>query len=241
MPIKKTSNLNKKIFVIVIILIAITIILIVVWVNKAHDNDYKIEIHRIFSSSSEGEAIYEAEELDLAIILNVSRYYNHRGTNDPPADITAYIWPILVDKETLNYYTNKIERLEEDHVSVRASFYYNAEGLEFSETSISYDNLSLICRINETVYQIDISEDPNYDTYSNCAIFINNSLEVITSETQSIQMNVSKGYIVKQVFDYSEVYGPLAGFGGGVEQIIVLAQDYSPLLVLSRPTSGWIS
>ncbi|UCE37958.1 MAG: hypothetical protein JSW00_01575 [Thermoplasmata archaeon] len=240
MPTKINDELNRK--KIIIIALLLVVIIVLGCLSYVFSHHYEINIKRKYSNDGEKEAIKITEELDLATILNTSRYqYDSRPIDSPSTEPTAYVWPRVFDKEALDFYKNKIEKLKNDPlISVRVNLNYKVEAKEYSEISITYYNHSYSVYINEDIYLIDISEDPSDVVFYKCAIFINNSLEIITINTTFAQMNLSNVYLIVQNFEYEETYGPLAAYGGRVKQTIVLDQNYLPKIILSR-SSGWIS
>jgi hypothetical protein len=242
MPSKKINKINKKKIIIITLLIVGIIILASILYSLGHH--YEININRTYSNNAEKKAIQKAEELDLTTLLNTTRYgsgWGDEGTNNPPSGITANVWPNIIDKKMLQFYSNKIEKLRISFTSVHAYLNYKVKSELNSKIFILYNNISQKIIINNQTYSISFNNHFYYDSYSPCAIEINNRLEVISLNTIFVQINISNGYVVTQHFDYEETYGPLAGFGGGVEQVIILDQNYLPKVILSRNTGGWIS
>lgn len=240
LPTKREDKINKGKILIIAVILVIIILLTYFWYSI--NFYYEIDIERRYSNNAEKEAIQKAEDVDIASIFNISRYYyEQKQTNSPSREPTANVWPNLADKEVLNFYQNKIDKLKNNFISVRATYEYIAEGKEYSDISIIYDNLTHRIIINDNPYIIDLAENPSSDLFQYCAIYYNNSLHVISTDTPSAHINLSNGYIVTQDFYYWEQYDYLAGFGGGAEQIIVLDQNYQLELLLLRTLGYGIS
>ena len=242
MPTRKENKFNKKKPLIISILILSIFSIIIFWYFGTHS--YDINIERKYSTPEEEMAMHKAEELDLATILNKTRYnwgIEHAETNDPSTDPKDYVWPSLIDKEALDFYENKINKLKKNIEPVIADFNYRVEVKESFRISISYDNNSRQVILNAKEYSLEVfnSHDDKWDFHS--AIYLDDELTTISNSTQSVHLNLSNGYIITQDFNYEEIYGPLAGFGGGAKQTIVLDEQYSPVLILSKTKSSWIS
>jgi hypothetical protein len=232
-------GLSKKqaIALLTIGIILSSILLARTWVESSPEFD--IIIYRNFSNIDGRTAIQRAEELDLATMLDTTRY---RSNNDPSTKPSAYVWPHIIDKEALDFYQNKINKLKNSNERVKVRFNYTAEVEQYSNLSVSYGNLMGRIQCNEQKDILGFSVFPSLDsTHDHGAIAVNSSMKVITLDNSPVKVNMIRGYLITQEFYYSETYGPLAGYGGGVEQVIVLDQDYLPVLVLSRTTRGWIS
>jgi hypothetical protein len=214
------------------------------YISKNYVPLYQINMKRSYSDENERIAIQKCEALDIASILEEPRYsgfHSETNKNDPSANPTAYIWPNLVDGITLNFYQNKIKSLKYNDIKVVAYLHYTVKCSSYSNNVIHYNNISRILRIDEGLYSIDLFDYFYYITRIQYAIYNNTELEIITTNTKSIQINLSNGYIVRQNFHYTEYYAALAAFGGGAEQIIILDSDYNPKLIISKKTGGWIS
>jgi hypothetical protein len=242
MPTRKEDKLNNKKLVIISLLIFSILLIVIFWYVGTHS--YDIDIKRIYSTSEEEMAMHKAEELDIATILNKTRYnwgIEHAETNDPSTDPKDYVWPSLIDKEALDFYENKINKLRNNFEPVIADLDYLVNAKESFSISISYDNNSQQIILNDKEYSIGFSDSHDDKMKYQSGFYLNDELTTISNSTQSVHLNLSNGYIITQDFDYEEYYGPLAAFGGGVKQTIVLDEQYSPLLILSKTKTSWES
>ena len=200
---------------------------------------FSVVIDRDCPTSAERAALERAEALDLASVLGISRYYYWGLTNETPAGPNAYVWPNLVDRKALEFYSQKICRARDSMLCFDASLKYSAVARLRQDLRIGYDASSHKAFINANDYNVNTASEGHarYNEYEYAAIAGAGGLERITTVTGPMNLSLDRSYVVAQSLEYSEMYGSLAGFAGGADQIIVLDDGYLPCLILIRPGS----
>jgi hypothetical protein len=200
-------------------------------------HQYNIEIERDYSSDSERIAIQKAEELDIATILDVSRYEH---SDEPQPNPTSSFEPNIIDKTTLDHYNDRINNLKSSRAPIRVHFNYLAKAKTHYDFSIFID-------YNSHTIRIDDRSNPTYlqDYYfsesTKYAYFNNSQVKLTTYDIQNIQIELSIGYSIVQDLDYEEYQGPMNQYGGGLKQIIIMDKEYEPIFIMLKSKMFWIT
>ncbi len=193
---------------------------------------YQRTVERNFETADEEHAISEAESLNYAAITSKERF---GGDSDPqaylnPGTYLSYVYPNYVDSKTLSYYETRYVSQQGKESPKGVSLNYSANASKCSELQI-YNSLP----------------PPNVTWHNNTIVISTpNGLETISSgsmqffyKNQSSYQQVeweydftfTDCYLLKMRFEYSEVYASVAAFFARVDQIVVLDQNFEPLLV----------
>ena len=240
--------MKKGIFGIIIILLSVNIAFTGCFENNNEDknNQFSDEINekKIFNTTNEEQAIITGEDLDIPSILNITRY---EGTNTPSIKSTEYVWPNVIDIVALNFYKNKIENLSKDEISVGIYFNYIVKCETIDEIKISFSEDSHLFLINDIDYFFGRRGERDfqfgYISFDNKSELINWDKWCINDQKPdyNVSFHLNQSFLIFQDFSYSEYYGPLAGFGGSINQVIILDNEYKVRVILLDAPGGWIS
>lgn len=206
------------------------IIILAPFVIDILNNEYEVDIQRSTDSAEEKEALQTVEGLDLEDYINDTRYNGWSTDYDePPDDISAYVYANFLDKETLDYYQWKVDELRDNWADVRVTLRYKAEC-----TMVTNSQVMVYCSdMGNNVFFTLISDDATF-RLSGRAGYIEN----MTHDAKEYQYNITPSYIVVQDFYYSETYAPLAAFMVYIDQITLLDEDMNVLAIVINSNKG---
>lgn len=204
---------------------------------------FSVTTVRDFTTGDEKAALEHAEALDLAGMLGIPRFWERWGINETPADPNAYVWPNLIDREALDYYSQKVGRARDSGICFRAGLEYRAASRLCRGLEIRYEAGSQEVAFSGKTYFVhagdgDMLQDGMYE-YG--GILQPGGLQRMSKRTGPVNISLGRYFQVTQSLEYSELYGSLAAFWGSVTQLIFLDCGYTPFLVLVSPGDHVVS
>ena len=176
-------------------------------------------------NTEEENALSTAENTNYTSIFKVERFYGYNGTDY----YGHYTWAQFIDKEVLNYYEERFERLKGQPRNM--TFSYEANVYAWNQIGVVYipDTYSIhAVSSNGTI----LFKNANY-TGPNFGMrfFCRNDSGYQEIQTGQINFSFSTSYVVEMKLKYSENYAPLAGFMSDVHQIIIVDEHFEPLFL----------
>ncbi len=194
---------------------------------------YERNVSRSFDSQEEERALTAAESTNYSDIVSFERF---EGSSNPedylnPGTYLAYTYANFIDSEVINYYETRYGDLQGKGYPRQIELSYEANATKRSE------------------FRVFNSPAPEGVTWHNTTIVISNPdgsvklknsghMQFFYKNQSDYQMieweydfNFSDCYVVEMKLKYSETYAPLAAFISDVYQIVVLDQNYVPLLL----------
>jgi hypothetical protein len=194
---------------------------------------YERKIVRNFENQEEERALIVAESIDYSSIVSSERF---SGSSDPeaylhPGTYLTYTYANFIDSEVINYYEARYGNLQGKGDPKQIELTYEANATKRSE------------------FRIFNSPSPEGVTWHNTTIVISQldgsfylrssgQMKIFYRNQSSFQMtewgydfNFSDCYVVEMKLVYSEIYAPLAAFWSDVYQIVVLDQNFVPVLL----------
>ena len=169
-------------------------------------------IVRNTNTTEEQRALAAAEDLNATDVFNLAPFTG------------GYACANFIDSEVINYYNNSYERSHEtDHFSYSASVY------SWNQTHAFYDNAtSSVCvsSPNGTIFFPSASGWGSQGLYA----YLNSS---VYQEVSALEIDFSfpSCYVVEMNLGYSQFLGPTAGFMSNVYQIVIVNEDFEPVLL----------
>lgn len=187
---------------------------------------YKKAIVRNTDNVEETNALTIAENINYSDIFNLPRF--------TPGE---YTWANFIDTNVIEYYDYRFENLKGK--PERVEFNYVANVFTWSqirvvyvpapegETNLDADAIQVLS-INGSV----LFENAQYTGARWGMLFAyRNDSEYKRIKAEGINFSLSKSYVIEMKLVYDETWGPLAGFGCQMYQIIILDQDFVPFLL----------
>lgn len=193
---------------------------------------YEKSIVRNTDNAEEENALSAAENSNYTDIFNLNKF---TGSWDPN-DTWPYTWANFIDAEVIEYYDDRFENLKgapED-----TEFRYEADVYTWNQVRMVYvpppengsrydDSIRFVSLNGSLLFRNSDYTGPAWGmrfAYRNDSVYRR-------IQAGEIDFCFSKSYVVEMKLEYSEVWGPLAAFHADVYQIIIVDQDFVPLLL----------
>lgn len=193
-------------------------------------SSYEKSILRNTDDEEERKALSAAENINYTDIFKVERFQSSNFS-----DYSHYTWANFIDAEVIKYYDDRYENLKGKPEDI--DFRYEANVYAWDQFRIHtpprenedyYNDTIRVLSPNGTIlFQNANFTGPNWGmkfTYRNGSSY----QEIPAYE---INLSFSNSYVVEMKMQYSEIYAPLAAFFSDNYQIIVLDQNFVPLLL----------
>jgi len=222
------ASLWQSLWTKLLILGIVILMIITIMFYSSFQDRYTVDVQRVASTENGRRAIEVVESLDVRQLLNTSRYslWWDEQVDDPPDDLGRYVYPRVIDSTSIEYFTWRVDAQRKLYSNDRANLEYTAKG-----TSIQ--NLSFHTEVMEgSTY---LSSDYPGTEHRYTSAWVSPSLEPVNASSSTINTyQVETGYLVIQELHYGEYYAPLAAYHGTVDQVAVLAEDFSILVIAAK-------
>lgn len=216
--------------------IAVFTISIFVWntINsqQIESNFGELSIVRNFNTPQEERALTVAESVvDYATITGEKRF-NIQGSEDYKNIGTYISYPYVnfIDQEVLNYYQERYNYQLKQTSPKGVTLNYMANVTQLAHVRITNDERTLI------FYDADksIPWTPTNFRWSSAAdihVFYKNQMEYQKLKSDDVDLTFFNCYVIEMKCQYHEYYAPLAAFWAESQQIVILDQNLTPILI----------
>ena len=225
---------KKALLIIAVCTVAVIVMSLFVWIQFHPEIPHKYEksIVRNFDTQDEERALLAVESINYSAIVSLERF---DGSSDPeaylnPGTYLAYTSANFIDSEVIDYYETRYDNMQgkgdpgrieltyEANVTKRSDFrIYNSPAPE----GVAWHNITIVM-----------------STPNGSVSFNSGHMQFFYRNQSGYQMieweydfNFSDCYVIEMKLAYSETYAPTAAFFVNIEQIVVLDQDFVPVLV----------
>jgi hypothetical protein len=224
-------RLRRKPLLIAVCIAATVFAVLLMW--NPSNMKYERSIARNFDSQEEERALTIAESTTYSAIVSLDRF---DGSSDPeaylhPGTYLAYTYANFIDSEVINYYETRYDNLQgkghpkqieltyEANATKRTQFrVYNSPAPE----GVKWHNITIVISAPDG--------SALTKTSGNMKFFYRNQSSYQMTEWE-YDFNFSDCYVVEMKLSYSENYAPTAAFFSDVYQILVLDQNFEPVLL----------
>jgi hypothetical protein len=154
----------------------------------------------------------------------------------------AYVWANFIDTHVIEYYGDRYENLkgklgDGGDGSPSIMFHYEANVSAWDQIRVVYvpapqgaryrysDAIRILSSNGSVLFE---NAELTGLRWVKFAYWNGSECQRITAE--EINFSLAKSYVIEMMLDYDEIWGPLAGFGVRVYQIIIVDQYFVPLL-----------
>jgi hypothetical protein len=141
--------------------------------------------------------------------------------NMPPFTWNGYAYANFIDSEVINYYNSSYESARET-----VQFSYSANVYTWNQTHAVYDKVSGSASVSSSNGTIWF---PSAGRYA----YLNSS-RYQEIKVDKIDFSFSNCYVVEMNLGYSQFLGPTAGFSCNVYQIVIVNEDFKPILLCTQ-------
>jgi len=241
-PTRLSSNLMSLRRKIALLIALVTIVSIPVsyllWSMYTHRNGGYVYEREIVRKPAN---LQEAFALAVAEYSNYSDIFSKLGlTPTSSHDPMAYVWANFIDAEVIQYYNDRFDNFTEKVGNKPKEIEFNYEARVFTwdqirvvyvlapEGTSSYNSKIQVQSSNGSV----LLENAPYHYPALGMEFAKwNGHEHYRINANEINFSLSKSYVVEMSLEYSETWGPLAAFFVDAYQIIVVDENFVPLLL----------
>ena len=225
--------MHKKILLIIAVcIIAVSLISCKVLAPPQISIKHERTIVRNFDNQDEERALSVAESINYSAIFALERF---DGSSDPEAYLHTgtyleYTYANFIDSEVISYYETRYNDLQGKGEPKQIELNYEANVTKRSELRIFN------------------SPAPEGATWHNTTVVISADGLVVLKDPVAIRFfyrnqsgynmveweydfNFSNCYVVELKLVYSEMYAPLAAFESDIYEIVVLDQNFEPVLI----------
>lgn len=227
---------QNEILVVIIIVTFFTLAFLGFFFLRGDYGHYDRDIERNIDGDEEKQVLESVENFSYGEVFDMERFANGGGE----------AWANFIDSDVINHYNTEYERLRDQKARHNIHLMYKAKVYKIDDLNIIYTYTP------ETV----LREYPNGDVevtgdeyvlelYNNSEIlvtidedFFPDIIAVFAGTNHSyydqesiFQINFSNVYLVHQYLHYSDAWGPLAGYGVRIHQIVIMDEKCQPLFV----------
>jgi hypothetical protein len=224
--------LTRKIALSIALVILISIsISYFIWFRYTHRDShprYERTIVRNISTVEEANALTFAENSNYTDIFNLQRF--ETWDNNKP---WAYTWANFIDTQVIQYYDDRFENSKGKLGNRRPEgikFHYKANVSTWNQIRVVYipapDAIQVLSLNGSILFEKAVYS--GRVTGMKFAYRNDSEYQMITAE--EIDFSLSKSCVVEMILEYCEYWGPLAAFSVRVHQIVIVDQDFLPLL-----------
>jgi hypothetical protein len=173
-------------------------------------------IIRNANTEEEKRALATAENLNATEAFNIA-----------PFTWNGYPYANFIDLEVINYYNNSHQNAKETTL-----FSYSANVYTWNQTHAVYHKTSSSISVSSPNGTILLPTQGGWGTQIRY-VYLNSSRyqEINANE---INFNFSYCYIVEMNLGYSQFLGPTTGFSSSVHQIVIVNEDFKPVLLCTQ-------
>jgi hypothetical protein len=168
-------------------------------------------------SDGNGNTIEEKRALAAAENFNVTEAFNQ-------APFEGGYTPNFIDSKVINYYNNSYECAKEI-----THFFYDANVYTWNQTHAIYDKTGSSINVSSPNGSILFPSQGGWGVQIRYAYLNNSRYQEINAD--EIDFNFSNSYVVEMTLGYSQFPGPTAGYMVDVYQIVVVNEDFKPILL----------
>ena len=194
---------------------------------------YERRIARNFENQDEERALIVAESINYSATVSSERF---EGSSDPeaylhPGTYLSYTYANFIDSEVIKYYEARYNSLQGKGTPKQIELTYEANATKRSEfrvfnspapEGVTWHNTTVVISAPDGSFSLRNSGQMKF-FYKN-----QSSYQMIE---WGYDFNFSDCYVVEMKLVYSEIYAPLAAFWSDVYQIVVLDQNFVPVLL----------
>jgi hypothetical protein len=194
---------------------------------------YERKIVRNFENQEEERALIVAESINYSSVVSSERF---TGSSDPeaylhPGTYLTYTYANFIDSEVINYYEARYNSLQGKGDPKQIELNYEANATKQSEfrifnspapEGVTWHNITVVISTSDGSFSLRNSGQMKF-FYKN-----QSSYQMIG---WGYDFNFSDCYAVEMKLVYSETYAPLAAFWSDAYQIVVLDQNFVPVLL----------
>jgi hypothetical protein len=194
---------------------------------------YERRIARNFENQEEERALIVAESINYSSIVSSERF---AGSSDPeaylhPGTYLTYTYANFIDSEVIKYYEARYNSLHGKGDPKQIELTYEANATKRSEfrvfnspapEGVTWHNTTVVISAPDGSFNLRNSGQMKF--------FYKNQTSYQMTEW-GYDFNFSDCYVVEMKLVYSEIYAPLAAFWSDVYQIVVLDQNFVPVLL----------
>jgi hypothetical protein len=187
------------------------------------------------SGGGEKTIVRNADTTEEKMALAAAEAFNaSEAFNRAPFTWNSYAYANFIDSEVINYYNNSYERSKETAQNV--IFSYDANVYAWNQTRAVYDRTSKSIRVSSPNGTIQFPSQRGWGTQIQNAYLNYSRYQEINLD--EIDFSFSNCYVVEMRLRYSQVLGPTAGFMSDVYQIVIMNEDFKPILLCAQSQQG---
>lgn len=192
---------------------------------------YEKSIVRNTSNLDEQNALTIAENSNYSDIFKLRRFV----IGGSPNETWPYTWANFIDTQVIEYYDDRFENLKGIPESIE--FRYAANVSTWNQIRVTYVPAPEGGNIHDDAIQVlspdgsVLFENAKYTgpTWGMIFAYRNDSkYQKILAE--EIDLSLSKSHVIEMTLIYNEIWAPIAAFYAKVYQIVIVNQDFVPLL-----------
>ncbi len=228
---------RKALLIMAVFAITMIVISSFVWANLHSEIPHKYErtINRSFDNQEEENALLAAESMNYSAISSIERF---DGSSDPeaylhPGAYIAYTRANFIDSEVIKYYETRYANLQgkEDPIYPKGiELTYEANVTKFSEFRIYNSPAPQGVTWHNSTTVMSSPDGSVVISSLHMQFFYNNQSGYQLTEW-AYDFNFSDCYVMEMKLVYSESYAPVAAFWSDVNQIVVLDNNFAPVLI----------
>ncbi len=227
--------MHKKTFLILAVcIVALVVTSLFMW-NLMHPQipqKYERTITRNIDNQEEESVLTAAEAINYSAIVSLERF---EGSSDPeaylhPGTYLSHTGANFIDSEVINYYETRYQNQQGKEYPKQIELNYEANVSRYSNFRI-YNSPAPegVAWHNITIVMSTPNGSLSFSS-GHMKFFYRNQSGYQMTEWE-YDFNFSDCYVVQMKLLYSEFYAPWAGFFSNTYQIVVLDQNYLPVLV----------
>jgi hypothetical protein len=194
---------------------------------QSEDTRGALSVVRNFGTLDEERAIVTAESIDYVAItgnerlsLHGSEDYKHLGT------YISYAYANFIDAEVIKYYQERYDYQQKQTRPKSVTLNYVANVTQLAHVSITNDGDSFVLYDTDNSVALTATNFWSSDAY----VFYKNQVEYQKLQSD-VNLNFSDCYFIEMTCQYSEYYAPLAAWWAKTCQIVILDQNFVPVLI----------
>ena len=225
----------KKMTIIFTVLIATAIaVSYLTWdlLNPQIPNKYIKNIVRNFDSTQEENALQTAETLNYSTITSMKRF---DGSSDPeaylnPETYIEYTCSNFIDQEVIDYYQTRYEKQQGKEHPKQIELIYQANVTKYSNFRIYNSPAPEGVTWHNNTIVFSTTNGTTTQNFGGMQFFYQNKTTYQMTEGE-YDFSFSDCYVIEMKLQYSEVYAPVSAFFATINQIVILDDDFEPVLI----------
>jgi hypothetical protein len=224
--------MRKKPLLIAVCIVAIVVFAALLLSNSANTK-YERSIARNFGNQEEENALTTAESTNYSAIVSLDRFH---GSSDPeaylhPGTYLAYTYANFIDSQVLNYYETRYDNLQGKGNPKQIELTYEANATTRTQFRVYNTPAPKGATWHNNTIVISAPDGSALTkTSGNMKFYYRNQSTYQIAEWE-YDFNFHDCYVVEMKLSYTENYAPTAAFFSDVYQIVVLDQNFEPVLI----------